>query len=193
MMKRFLLMPVMFFVFVVGCDSLRFAPNETQKQNAWLHNKTAAMTAELAEDEVTSAKLQSLANLSEVQSQAFVSYCGLPKEFPPAETAEDLLSDSSLAITQTAISDSSERPDVWELTDAGLELAIAISALIGGVYGTKAVAFLKQAKAKSTALKEIIENNELFKKLNADSAEAFKEAQKNQSPETKTIVAELKS
>ncbi len=192
-MKRFLLMPVMFFVFVVGCDSLRFAPNETQKQNAWLHNKTAAMTADLAEDEVTSAKLQSLANLSEVQSQAFVSYCGLPKEYPLAETAEDLLSDSSLAITQTAISDSSERPDVWELTDAGLELAIAISALIGGVYGTKAVAFLKQAKAKSTALKEIIENNELFKKLNADSAEAFKEAQKNQSPETKTIVAELKS
>ncbi len=192
-MRKYLFVTVMFFVFVVGCDSLRFAPNETQKQNAWLHNRTTSMTAELAEDEVTSAELQSLANLSEVQSRAFVSYCGLPKEYPQAETAEDLLSDNSFAITQAAISDSSERPDVWELTDAGLELAIAISALIGGVYGTKAVVFLKEARAKSKALKEIVEGNELFKKLNADSEQAFKEAQKNQSTETKTIVAELKS
>jgi len=192
MMKRFIVISLFLCVFVVGCDSLRFAPNETQKQNAWLHNRTTAMTAELAEDEVTSAELQSLANLSEIQSRAFVSYCGLPKEYPQAETAEDLLSDNSLAITQTAISDSSQRPDVWELTDAGLELAIAISALIGGVYGTKAVAFLKEARAKSTALKEIVEGNELFKKLNTDSEQAFKEAQSNQSPETKTIVAQLK-
>jgi len=78
------------------------------------------------------------------------------------------------------------------LTDAGLELAIAISALIGGIYGTKAVAYLKQARVKSKALKEIIEGNELFKKLNNDSTVAFKEAQKNQSPETKQIVAQLK-
>jgi DNA-directed RNA polymerase len=191
-MRKIMFVTVILFVFVVGCDSLRFAPNETQKQNAWLHNRTTAMTAELAEDEFTSAKLQSLANLSELQSRAFVTYCGLPKEFPPAQTAEDLLSDSSLAITQTAISDSSERPDVWELTDAGLELAIAISALIGGVYGTKAVAYLKEARAKTKALKEIIEGNELFKKLNADSTEAFKEAQKNQSAETKQIVTQLK-
>lgn len=191
-MRKFLFVTVMFFVFVVGCDSLRFAPSENQKQNAWLHNRTTALAAELAEDEFASAELQSLANLSEIQSRAFVSYCGLPKEFPPAQTPEDILSDSSLAITQAAISDSSERPDVWELTDAGLELAIAISALIGGVYGTKAVSYLKQARVKSKALKEIIEGNELFKKLNADSTEAFKEAQKNQSAETKQIVAQLK-
>ena len=24
-----------------GCESLRFAPSEAQKQNAWLHNRTA--------------------------------------------------------------------------------------------------------------------------------------------------------
>ena len=192
-MKRFLVMSVLLCVFVVGCDSLRFAPNENQKQNAWLHNRTTAMTAEFAKDEFTSDELQSLAKLSELQSRAFVSYCGLPKEFPPAETAEDVLSDSSFAITQSAISDSAQRPDVWELTDATLEMAIAISALIGGVYGTKAIAYLKEARTKSKALKEIIEGNELFKKLNAESADAFKEAQKSQSPETKTIVAELKS
>lgn len=139
-MRKFLFVTVMFFV--VGCDSLRFAPSEEQKQNAWLHNRTTAMTAELAEDEFASQKLKSLANLSEIQSRAFVAYCGLPKEYPQAQTPEDVLSVSSLAVTQTAISDSSQRPDVWGLTDAGLELAIAISALIGGVYGTKAVAYL---------------------------------------------------
>lgn len=35
------------FLFVAGCESLRFAPNESQKQNAWLHNRTAAIAAEV--------------------------------------------------------------------------------------------------------------------------------------------------
>ena len=29
---------------LAGCDSLRFAPSETQKQNAWLHNRTAVIS-----------------------------------------------------------------------------------------------------------------------------------------------------
>lgn len=191
-MKRLCVFLVLFLMFFVGCDSLRFAPNETQKQNAWLHNRTAMIAAELSEDELASDKLQALTKLSELQSQAFVSYCGLPKEFPLAETPEDVLSDSSFGLANSAISDSTQRPDVWQLTDAGLELAIAISALVGGVYGTRAVRFLKQARAKSKALKEIIEGNELFKKLNAHSSDAFKEAQSRQSPETKQLVAQLK-
>jgi len=186
-------MSIVLFVFVAGCDSLRFAPSEVQKQNAYLHNRTAMMAAELAEDEGGSNKLQNLAKLSEFQSRSFVSYCGLPKEFPRAETAEDVLSESNLDITNNAISDSGQRPDMWSLADSGLELAIGICALIGGVYGTKAVAFLKQAKVKSQALKEIIEGNELFKKMNADKVEQFKQAQEDQSVETKKIVAELKS
>ena len=35
-----------FSTFVLcGCDSLRLAPSEQQKQNAWLHNRTAAVAA----------------------------------------------------------------------------------------------------------------------------------------------------
>jgi len=43
------------------------------------------------------------------------------------------------------------------------------------------------------ALKEIVLANEIFKKTNPDSAEAFKDAHKNQSPLTKQIVTEAKS
>jgi len=192
-MKKVLVVSIVLFVFVAGCDSLRFAPSEAQKQNAYLHNRTAMMSAELSEDEGSSNKLQDLTKLSEIQSRSFVAYCGLPKEFPNAETAEDVLSQSNLDITNNAISDSGQRPDMWSLADSGLELAIGIAGLFGGVYGVKAVAFLKQAKVKSQALKEIIEGNELFKKLNTDKVEQFKQAQEDQSVETKKIVAELKS
>jgi len=58
---------------------------------------------------------------------------------------------------------------------------------------------LKEARAKSKALKEIIEGNELFKKQAAavpndkPAVFAFKEAHKDQSPETRQIVAETKA
>ena len=88
---------------------------------------------------------------------------------------------------------SHQRPDGWQLADSALELAIGISVLLGGVYGTRALRFLKDAQIKSKALKEIIEGNELFKKQNESSAAAFKQAQQSQSPETRQIVAEMKS
>ncbi|MBN1392938.1 MAG: hypothetical protein JW947_09065 [Sedimentisphaerales bacterium] len=177
-----------------GCESLRFAPSETQKQNAWLHNRTAAITAEQAKDENTSEQLQNLAGLSEAQSWAFVSYNGLPAEFPQAETAEDVLSQSSRQITQTAIAESAERPDTWEVADSLLELAIGISALFGGAYGIKLVQFLRDAQTKSKALQEIVKGNELFKKKQPiNIVEEFKEAQTLQSPETRQVVTEIKS
>ena len=182
-----------FCLLSAGCESLRFAPSETQKQNAWLHNRTAEITAETARSENTSAKLQDLTKLSELQSRAFVSYTGLPSEFPQAETAEDVLSQSNQQITKMALAESAERPDTWEVADSVIELAIGVCALFGGVYGTRAVRFLRDAQTKSKALKEIIEGNELFKKQNASSVEAFKHAQQNQSPETRQIVAEMKS
>jgi hypothetical protein len=192
-MKKVLVVSIVLFVFIAGCDSLRFAPSEAQKQNAYLHNRTAMMAAETAKDEGSSNKMQSLTKLSELQSRSFVAYCGLPKELPRAETAEDVLSESSVGITNNAILDSGQRPDVWSLADSGLELAIGIAGLFGGVYGTKAIGFLRQAKTKSLALKEIIEGNELFKKLNADKVGQFKQAQEGQSVETRKIVTELKS
>ena len=178
---------------LVGCESLRFAPSEAQKQNAWLHNRTTAVAAETARDEDASEKLQTLTKLSELQSRAFVSYCGLPKEFPQAETPEEILRDSNVQLARTALTESAERPDTWQVADSALELAIGISALLGGVYGTRVVRFLRDARTKSQALKEIIAGNELFKKQHESSASVFKQVHSGQSPETRQIVAQMKA
>ena len=192
-MKKRLAAICVFCMSLAGCGSVRFAPTEAQKQNAWLHNRTTAVTAECTKAEDTSEKLQALAGLSELQSRAFVSYYGLPREFPEAETVEDILAQSNFELARTALAESAGRPDAWDLADSALELAIGISALLGGIYGTRAVRFLREARAKSKALKEVIAGNELFKKTNNQYASAFKDAQKDQSPQTRQIVAQMKS
>ncbi|UCF43852.1 MAG: hypothetical protein JSV99_02705 [Planctomycetota bacterium] len=177
---------------LAGCESLRFAPTEAQKQNAWLHNRTAAVAADTAHTENASGKLQALTRLSKLQSGAFVSYCGLPRELPQADTAEDILAESSFQLAQTAVAQSAERPDTFQVADNIFELAIGISALLGGVYGTRAVRFLKEARVKSKALQEVIAGNELFKSQHTDQAGAFKQAHHKQSPETRQLVAQMK-
>ena len=184
---------VLICLLLAGCDSLRFAPTEAQKQNAWLHNRTAIMAAETAKVEDASEQLQALTQLSKVQSRAFSSYYGLPKEFPQAETAEDVLTESNWQLARTALQQGAERPDAWEVADSMLELGIGICALLGGVYGTRVVGFLRQARTKSKALQEIISGNELFKKQNESFASAFKQAQSNQSSQTRQIVAKMKA
>ena len=94
---------------------------------------------------------------------------------------------------QTALSESAERPDAWQLADSVFELAIGISALLGGVYGTRTVRFLRQARTKSQALQEIIAGNELFKEKHSEVAVAFKQAHKDQSTQTRQIVAQMKA
>jgi hypothetical protein len=176
-----------------GCDSLRFAPSEQQKQNAWLHNRTTVIAADTAKDENVSEQLQALTQLSELQSRAFSSYFGLPAEFPPSGTAEDVLAESNFQLASTALQQGADRPDAWEVADSMPELGIGVCALLGGVYGTRAVGFLRQARIKSKALKEIITGNEIFKKQNASSALAFKQAHQNQSAPTRQIVTEIKA
>ena len=176
-----------------GCGQIRFAPSEEQKQNAWVHNRTAAIAAQTAKEEYTSEKLKALTDLSRIQSRAFVAYCGLPEELPQAESAEDVLSVSNRRLATTAIEQSKQRPDAWDVADSGLELAIAIAGLFGGAGAIRFAKFLQEAKAKSNALKEIVLANEIFKKTNPDSAGAFKDAQRNQSPLTRQIVAEVKN
>ena len=192
-MKKVLITITLLSCMLVGCDSLRFAPTEVQKQNAWLHNRTTMIAADTAEDENASEQLQALTQLSEVQSRAFSSYFGLPKEFPPSESSQDVLAESNFQLANTALQEGAERPDAWEVADSMLELGIGICALLGGVYGTRAIGFLRQAKTKSKALKEIVTGNEFFKKQNASSASAFKQAHQNQSPQTRQIVAEMKT
>lgn len=181
------------WILLAGCDSLRFAPSEAQKQYAWLHNRTAIVTAETARAEDTSPKLQALTQLGEVQSRAFSTYYGLPKEFPPAETAEDILAESNFQLASAALQESADRPDPWQVADSMLEMGIGICALLGGVYGTRAVRFLKDARGKSNALKEIIGGNEQFKKQNQTQTAAFKQAHQNQSPQTRQLVAVMKA
>ncbi|HNY77630.1 MAG: hypothetical protein RBS72_04560 [Sedimentisphaerales bacterium] len=192
---RFVLVVIIVVVIgllAVGCDSLRLAPSEQLKQNAWLHNRTTAVAAETARAEATSPQLQALTKLSESQSRAFTSYYGLPSEVPQAETSEQILAQSNWELAETAVAQSAQRPDPWQVADSLLEVGIGVSALLGGVYGTRAVRFLKDARAKSTALKEIIQGNELFKKHSTDQTQAFKAAHANQSPETRQLVAAMK-
>jgi hypothetical protein len=192
-MKKVIFVLSFIFVFIAGCEKLRFAPNEAQKQNAWLHKRTTAVTAETAKVEQASDKLQNLSQLSDSQAKAVTSYFGMPSAFPDADTADDILAESNVMLADEAYSDAESRPDVWQLADATLELGIGICALLGGVYGARAVGFLKDARDKSKALKEIVEGNELFKQLHSESLNDFKAAQKKQSPQTRQIVAQLKS
>ena len=127
-----------------GCDSLRFAPSEVQKQNAWLHNRTAMIAAQTAKAENVSQVLQALTHLGEKQSRAFTAYYGLPNEFPPAETPEEILTESNWQLAETALQSAAERPDPWQVADSMMELGIGICALFGGVLGTRAVRFLKK-------------------------------------------------
>jgi len=184
--------PLVLVLMTAGCDSLRLAPGEQQKQNAWLHQRTAAVAAETARAEQSSPELQALTQLSELQSRAFTAYCGLPNEYPPAETTAQILGESSWQLAGTALTQAAERPDPWQVADSVLEIGIGICALFGGVYGTRAVRFLRDARAKSQALQEIIQGNEQFKKQQPAQAQAFKSAHQHQSPETRQLVAAMK-
>ena len=191
-MKRVSVVIFLFVILLAGCEGLRFAPSELQKQNAWLCNRTAIITTQTAKEENSSQKLQALTGLAELQSRAFSSYFGLPKEYPPAETAEDVLNQSNFILASRALNDSAARPDGWEMADSVIELGIGLCALLGGAYGLKIAQFLRLAKTKSNALREIVNGNELFKKQNDQFRESFKQAHKNQSPKTRQIVSQMK-
>lgn len=175
-----------------GCDHLRFAPNEIQKQHAWLHQKTTQATAIQAKTEETSPVLQSLASRAAAQSEAITAYYGVPEELPPVATTDDILSESSLALTAAARQANLARPDPWDLADNCLEVGIAVAGLFGGALGVRAVKTLQEARQKSAALREIVRGSELFKQNNPQAAQEFKIAQASQSPATRQLVAQLK-
>ncbi len=191
-MRKILATLILVCFLSTGCESLRFGPSEDQKQNAWLHNWTTVAAAQTAAAEGASEELQALTHLSQLQSRVFTSYYGLPRELPPSQSVEDILAESNFQLAERASSQSAQRPDAFVLADSLFELAIGICALMGGVYGTRAAGFLKDARAKSKALKEIVEGNELFKKQHQPWAADFKVAHKDQSSGTRQLVAEMK-
>ena len=85
-----------------------------------------------------------------------------------------------------------QKENAWVLAEGAMELGIAIAGLVGGVYGIRIAAYLRAAREKSKAIKEIVEGNELFKQLWPEQADRFKEAQRKQSAATKKIVTQLK-
>ncbi len=170
-----------------GCEGLRFAATDAQKENAWLHAQVCAAAAETAQDENASPPLCGLTALAREQSEAFVIDYGVPAALPAASL------DAAAATARAARQDAAQRPDAWALADGALELAIAVAGLVGGAYGVRMAGCLKAAREKSRALKEIVAGNELFKRLWPEQAERFKEAQRKQSPTTQQLVARLKT
>ncbi|NLK42520.1 MAG: hypothetical protein GX298_10775 [Planctomycetes bacterium] len=190
-MKKMRILIVWGLVYLGGCSGIRPAASEAQKQNAWAHWRTCDLTEQTAQQEAVSQTLQSLTSLTAQQSEAFVLDYGLPKEPPKMETVEAVLSGGG-PLARQASDDALRQPDVWAMADGVMELGIGIAGLLGGVYGLRIATFLKQARQKSDALKEIIEGNELFKRLCPSAASDFKQAHANQSPATKRLVTETK-
>ncbi|MDH4203466.1 MAG: hypothetical protein OEV87_11315 [Phycisphaerae bacterium] len=181
-------------VFFSGCEGLRYAATEAQKENAWLHRQVCAAAADAANDENASQRLCDLTATAHEQSTVFVADYGLPLRQAQGrpETVEALLGRGTVIVNE-AKADSLRKPDTWALADSAMELGIALAGLVGGVYGIRIAGAIKTAREKSKALKEIVAGNELFKQLYPEQADRFKDAQQKQSPETKQIVTAIKS
>ncbi len=188
-MRKLIWMMIVLAICLAGCKSLRFAPGQAQKQNAWLHHETTRLAAQQAKEEDASENLQGLADLSHRQSRAFVAYCGLPTELPEAE----ILAGAGLEIADQAVTEAAKRPDAWEVADGFMELGIALAGLAGGAYGIRAARFLKEARDKSKALREIVENNEALRQTSRQIKEAFGKAHQSQSPQTQMLVSKIKA
>ncbi len=196
-MKRFGMMMEVAVVLVVcamtaGCGELRFAPGEAMKANAWAHFRTTQLAADAAKREEASEPLCGLTELSARQSEAFVAYCGMPKELPAVDSADEALTAANRQLATAAVQEANERPNPWDTADGLLELGIAAVGLFGGATAARIARTMQQAREKTKALKEIVAGNELFKRNNFESAEAFKQAHQSQSTETRKLVAELK-
>ena len=191
-MKKWMVIAILAAVSAAGCDSLRFAPTEAQKRNAWSHMQTTRITAQTAITENCSPKVAGLTSLGAKQAEAFAADYGMPKELPQGATAEEVLAEANWQGADEAIQDSQQRPDAWAVADGVFEFGAGLAGLLGGVYGTRVLRFVNEAKTKSKALKEIVDGNELFKKRNPSVASDFKESHSSQSQETRQLVASLK-
>jgi len=190
---RYFLGMIFWVLMMSGCGVVRPAPAEVEKQNAYLHHRTVQAAALQAKLENTSNDLQELTRKAATQSEAIVTYYGLPDELPAAETTADLLQITNDVIAKEALQRAAKEADWFAFTEELLGLVIAVAGVIGGAAGVKTVSALKTIRAKNTALKEIVQGNEFFKKRHAESAAEFKASQQCQSPATREIVATLKT
>ena len=179
----YIALPAVALLFLAGCEEpLRFAPTEAQQQAAELTH----LLAQRVNVEGTDAASPASEKLVE-GTRTNLAYIGRPETPPDPEQFD--------TVVEQAGEDAIKRPDVWSVADNTLELAIGIAALVGGVYGTKAVGYLKVAKEKSKALQEVVQANDLFKQnASANEIAKWKAAQKTlQSRQTRKVVAEARS
>lgn len=186
-MLRISIIASAFVLLICGCGV-----DEIVKQNAYLHSKTTEMTKAAASGEEISNELDQLISLSALQSRAFVADYGLPDKLPATSSVNDILSDSSFAIADTAFDISRKKTDAWDIADGVINAGIGIAGLFGGVWGIKLASVLQSARLKSNALREVVLGNEVFKKSNNEMAAAFKTAHSYQSQPTRQIVKEMK-
>lgn len=190
-MKKLVVLSLVVAV-VAGCGVVRLEPNETQKQNAWLHNRTAVTAAKMAQGQQVSPELEGLTRLGELQSRAIAVDYGQPKNIPAVWSVEQILEQGSFDLAEAALGQVNNRPDTWDIADGLIEAGIGIAGLFGGAWAIGLVGFLRKVKIKSNALREVVVGNEIFKKQNISMTEAFKTAHKEQSSATRQLVTQLK-
>ncbi len=176
-----------------GCAAIKSAPDDAQKLNAYLLDKTTSAAAELAKKQNADEQLLKLTELSAKQSRAVLAYYGGPADAPERVQNEVLLDERVNEIAELAYANASAGNDYRKIADSVFDVAIGLCGLFGGAFGIKAASFITAAKNKAIALEEIINGNEKFKSANPQYSELFKKAQRQQSPSTKQIVTEIKT
>ncbi len=139
-------------VLIGGCDSLRMAPTEPQKQIAY----QAVITARAVKNEGTDPDSPAATQLVDA-TQVSLAYTGVP--------ATPTITDYPTTLAQAG-QDAARRPtadEVWIAADGWIDLAIAIAGLFGGTAGIAATHFLVKASQKSRALREVVSGNEKLK------------------------------
>jgi hypothetical protein len=180
-------------IITAGCETFRPAPDEVQKQNAWLHQQTCSLAAKTAQQQGASPRLRGLTDLSHIQSQAWTAWTGMPESPRVFTDADDILSEENYTLAGQAAQSAARRiaPDEYVLEF--LDMAALIAAVVGGAAGLKISAAIKTARDKAAAVREIVTGNEIFKAANPEYSAEFKKSQSLQSPQTREIVTRLKS
>ncbi len=171
-----------------GCDNLRMAPTEPQKQIAY----QAVVTARAVESAGTDAYSPAATQLVDATAVS-LAYTGVP--------ATPTITDYPTTLAE-ADHDAARRPtadEIWSEADGWIDFGIALAGIFGGGAGIAATQFLVKARQKSRALREVISGNEKLKEYlreigKTDELNAFYDFQnEKQSGKTEVIVADERS
>lgn len=168
-----------------GCETLRFAPGQEQKQIAF----DAHLTARRVDSQGAMPSSPDTKRLVS-GTRTNLSYIGVP--------ANPVIEDYPATLAK-AETDAIKRPDandVFAVAGKGLSLAAQLAILFGfggsAVGGKKVLDWIAIARNKSKALEQIVISSQKFlDKAPEDQKKEFKAAQK-QTATTKKLVAELK-